>query len=342
MTIYINGQFAGSMNSTGLIDMNSGNLYNNWFIGKCNGPLNNYYFNGSIDEVRISTGARYTSNFTPPVIPFNTDSVTVGLWHFDEGSETTVKDSSKYNGNGILKNGTVWVGGKFSGILNNPPDQPSNLLCNGQINPINVNDFTPELSWTFFDPDPGDIQTGFRMIVSSDPTTQRGIVWDTGKIQLSINSVKYTGQQLQYGTIYYWKVMTFDRQSLAGQYSNIVNFVMTEPDYASQFNGTSSGGTISDSASLDISGRAITMEAWIYLTAEDNWNKACVVGRNIMDGINWTRFQGLDGYNNGHYWGFGLVIGTTYYYASIENNPPYLPKNEWVHIAGSFDGTNVR
>jgi hypothetical protein len=51
-------------------------------------------FRGWVDEVRISNVARYASNFTPPSAPFTPDANTVGLYHFDEGSGTTVLDAS--------------------------------------------------------------------------------------------------------------------------------------------------------------------------------------------------------------------------------------------------------
>lgn len=51
-------------------------------------------FSGWIDEVRISSIVRYTANFTPPNAPFAPDVHTVGLYHLDEGSGTTVLDSS--------------------------------------------------------------------------------------------------------------------------------------------------------------------------------------------------------------------------------------------------------
>lgn len=40
-------------------------------------------FKGTIDEVRVSDIARYTSDFTPPTEPFTTDANTVALWHMD-------------------------------------------------------------------------------------------------------------------------------------------------------------------------------------------------------------------------------------------------------------------
>ena len=51
-------------------------------------------FNGHIDEVRISTVARYTGNFTPTTVPFVRDADTVLLLHMDadDGTTTFVDD----------------------------------------------------------------------------------------------------------------------------------------------------------------------------------------------------------------------------------------------------------
>lgn len=51
-------------------------------------------FAGTLDELRISTGQRYATAFTPRRRPFVTDARTVGLYHFDEASGLTVRDTS--------------------------------------------------------------------------------------------------------------------------------------------------------------------------------------------------------------------------------------------------------
>jgi hypothetical protein len=55
------------------------------------------FFGGMVDEVRVSSGIRYTAAFTPPTAPFTSDASTLVLYHFDEGTGQTAADSS---GNG--------------------------------------------------------------------------------------------------------------------------------------------------------------------------------------------------------------------------------------------------
>jgi hypothetical protein len=59
------------------------------------GGLTGYqYFNGRLDEVRISNVARYTGNFTRPTASFAPDANTLGLWRFNEGAGQTAADAS--------------------------------------------------------------------------------------------------------------------------------------------------------------------------------------------------------------------------------------------------------
>jgi len=106
MRIFVNGLLTRSYNGlAGDISYRVGrNITNHqWFnepylvIGaeKHDYDPNTYpSFSGWIDEVRLSSVVRYTTNFTSPSTPFVPDANTVGLYHFDEGSGTTVLDSS--------------------------------------------------------------------------------------------------------------------------------------------------------------------------------------------------------------------------------------------------------
>ncbi len=51
-------------------------------------PVSNH-FPGFIDEVRVSNVIRYTSDFTPPSVPFVRDDFTELLYHFDEAGKPT-------------------------------------------------------------------------------------------------------------------------------------------------------------------------------------------------------------------------------------------------------------
>ena len=66
-----------------------------------------------MDELRISNSLRYNSTFTPSTDAFTTDANTMALYHFDEGTGTTVADSSGATGG--PSNGTVSVGGSPTG-----------------------------------------------------------------------------------------------------------------------------------------------------------------------------------------------------------------------------------
>lgn len=76
----------------------------NLFVGarKLPGFTMDNYFQGQIDEVRISTGARYSNHFFHPIAPFVPDGETSALYHFDG----TLDDASGNGHNGI-PNGTI-------------------------------------------------------------------------------------------------------------------------------------------------------------------------------------------------------------------------------------------
>jgi hypothetical protein len=66
------------------------------------GDVNSEYFAGLLDEVRVSSSAIYTANFSPPTTPLASGASTVALYHMDEGAGQTTADSSGNGRNGTL------------------------------------------------------------------------------------------------------------------------------------------------------------------------------------------------------------------------------------------------
>lgn len=72
-------------------------------------PQGNRYFDGVIDEVRVSTIVRYPSNFEVPTEPFHKDEYTLALWHLDTGSgDAALEEMALFD---TRLDGTTWTGG---------------------------------------------------------------------------------------------------------------------------------------------------------------------------------------------------------------------------------------
>jgi len=100
--------------------------------------------------------------------------------------------------------------------INDPPNAPLNPQCEGQTNPTGVTDDTPEFSWTFDDPDSGDTQGAYQILVTD---TLGSNVWDSGKVSSASSSgISYAGAPLTWGATYTWTVRTWDQDDAGGPY----------------------------------------------------------------------------------------------------------------------------
>lgn len=90
--------------------------------------------------------------------------------------------------------------------------------------------------WTFSDPNPGDTQSAYQLIIQT--STGTGVV-DTGKVTSTTSSRNVAGGTLTNGNNYQWRVRTWDQADVVGAYSAFSTF------------STSAGGavTITDPAS---------------------------------------------------------------------------------------------
>lgn len=105
--LFVDGKLQESMNTT---NGNHNASPFDFMIGADPGGKGkaHQFFDGMIDEVRISKTARYSDNFTPPDEKFIKDKETLVLYHFDEGEGKVAKDSSGNGHHGQI-DGAKWV-----------------------------------------------------------------------------------------------------------------------------------------------------------------------------------------------------------------------------------------
>jgi RHS repeat-associated protein len=127
LRLYVDGQLDGSVNLSSPMTGTATQLR----IGRNNYLYSPIYFNGLIDEVRISTGALYTSNFAPAA-SLTASASTRGLWKFDGQTAT---DSSANGNNGTLNGGASYSSdvpsGGGSGAENVVWTGATNVTVNG-------------------------------------------------------------------------------------------------------------------------------------------------------------------------------------------------------------------
>jgi hypothetical protein len=101
---YVNGVFQSEADTTGKICTNDAPFKvgrRMWGDGE---P-----YEGTIDEVRVSSVVRYESNFDIPTHVFSPDEHTAILLHFDEGSGAETKDASENGNHGTLEGDARFV-----------------------------------------------------------------------------------------------------------------------------------------------------------------------------------------------------------------------------------------
>ena len=132
MKMFLDGNLIHEKAATGLIASNTFPLT----IGGQNGNFWGRNLNGKIDEVRISSIARYDTNFVP-TIHFDNDIYTRALYHFNEGTGNTLFDSSGNNNNGTIY-GATWSNDVPTTVPEEAMNKPDKfMLSQNYPNPFN-------------------------------------------------------------------------------------------------------------------------------------------------------------------------------------------------------------
>jgi hypothetical protein len=116
-------------------------------------------------------------------------------------------------------------------VIGATPNAPTSPLCEGATNPTDVANRLPEFGWTFSDPDSGDMQGAYQILVGT--TSGASDMWDSGRVISSDSSdISYGGSDLDWNTEYFWQVRTWDDNDNVGSYCTAQTFTMGDYETA--------------------------------------------------------------------------------------------------------------
>jgi hypothetical protein len=229
MRLFVNGARVASILTSGQIDQSN----DSFRIGST--EFFNDYFQGAIDEVRLSNSIRYVGNFIPSQLPFEPDASTRGLWHFDEGTGNTTADSSGNGHHGTLSGGPAWIADSpFNGPDTTPP----------QISAVMVGSLTTSsarISWLTSEQATSQIEYGL--------TTDYGFFTNVDSALVAEHAQPITG--LSPERSYHFRVISRDA---AGNEAISGDFTFTTPAFdppsAPLLSGIGTSGITQDSATV--------------------------------------------------------------------------------------------
>ncbi len=170
--------------------------------------------------------------------------------------------------------------------VNDAPNAPTSPQCEGQTNPTGVSDFTPEFSWTFSDPESGDTQSAYQIIVGTSEGNDD--MWNSSKVSSSSSSdISYAGSDLAPATTYYWKVNTWDNHDVEGSYCTAQTFMTTGPTLTLGNIGTITsdwGRNFNLNHSVIV---AVANATNVNVTYNISWLTDCALGTVNKDATEW-------------------------------------------------------
>ena len=144
----------------------------------------------------------------------NVDDILTGMYYAPEsGVSTTYFDE-------------IVINNSFIGSANTKPSAPSSMQAEGQTNPTDITDSTPEFSAIYNDADAEDIASYYQIQVDNDSDFS-STYWDSTKTALAsstpegnrIADVSYGGSALASSTTYYWRIRFWDDDDAQGAWS---------------------------------------------------------------------------------------------------------------------------
>lgn len=129
---------------------------------------------------------------------------------------------SKWIVTGLVLVCVAWLAGWSPQPVSEGSVRAVQLRCEGRADPLGIGERLPRLSWVLEAGRRGEVQTGFRVLVSSSREgldQNRGDLWDSGQAEGKLSQIVYAGRALSSRVRCWWKVMVWDREGRAGAWS---------------------------------------------------------------------------------------------------------------------------
>ncbi len=201
----------------------------------------NIVSNGVSNAVNLSAAGWYSPTFaSAPAITASTEYVLTGISDssrlsitYDSGATNQGHvDSTNSYASPTNPTDTIHDNNKYAvyvtytaGGGNQAPSSPSSLLAEGQTNPTNISDSTPEFSAIYNDPDAGDLANKYRIQVATSSAFSSAF-WDSGTTTMATTTagnrssdLSYAGSALASSTTYYWRIAFSDDDGATGAWS---------------------------------------------------------------------------------------------------------------------------
>ncbi|HMN95729.1 MAG TPA: family 78 glycoside hydrolase catalytic domain [Phycisphaerales bacterium] len=105
----------------------------------------------------------------------------------------------------------------------------TDLRCEWTIDPVGVGDPAPRLKWIVESSRRAERQSAYRILVASTRAlldADEGDRWDSGVVESRSSHAVYAGDPLASGAICHWKVLAWDRDGVAGPWSEPARWEM--------------------------------------------------------------------------------------------------------------------
>ena len=130
--------------------------------------------------------------------------------------------------------------------MDGAPFTPTNLLTDGQTNPVRIFSMTPSFSAMYTDPN-GDSASAYQIEVNTNNTFTGTVMWNSTKTSTSVASntqspnYTYAGTTLtNTNTIYYWRIKFWDAEDYESPWSAVAQFSSLQASFL--FEGLQFGG----------------------------------------------------------------------------------------------------